>query len=184
MENGLKYKSEIFSEGKHFGNEYYSFAFSERVINIRLERQAVTGDDMECSFLINPDGHVRLELFSGENSLRVRLIDNLLEVYFNGNFKEAFEIHKEEAVLLDGPSPIFDYMNYIYFVHTENEEVTRNVFQLDFISGTLIKKKYSFLKRGNQLKIDKNDCKAEIETGDDYRMMTYKKEDTLFVFEY
>jgi len=184
MENGLKYKADIFSEGKHLGNEFCYFAFSEKVINVRLEREVVTDDKLECCFLINPEGYIRLEISFGKHSLRIRLIDNLLEVYFNGNFKEAFEIHKEEVVLLDGASPIFDYINYMYFVHTENEEVTRNVFQLDFVNGGLVKKKYSFLKAGKQLKIDKHDCKVIIETGDDYRMISYKKGDTIFVFEY
>jgi hypothetical protein len=184
MENKLIFRCEVFLNGEHCETQYYTETFSERVISIHQKSEFVSGESkLECNYTINPRGYIRVEVNSNENSLRIRLIDeDKLEVYHNGKFKEYIEIHREDTVLFDGPSPFFDYFNYMYFVAVENEIVTRSVFVPDVITGNLLKKKYSFLKQGNVIHIKKDGKEAEIETTNGYQMLAYKCGELSYVF--
>jgi hypothetical protein len=116
----------------------------------------------ECSFTINPEGYTRAEIYSTKRgrltSMRVRKIEhNKLEIYYNSVFKEIIETDKNETILFDGPNPVFNNYNFLYFVNSkEDESIQRRVYFLDWFNGRVLKENYFFLKSGNKVYVTKN----------------------------
>lgn len=98
-------------------------------------------------------------------TMRIRKIDNnKIEIYFNSVIKEIMEVNENEIVLFDGPCPIFDYYNYMYFVNSQDgENVERKVFQIECLHGKLIKKNYTYQKNGDTINIQKDGATVSIE---------------------
>ncbi len=129
--NKITFTGEFFLRDEHIQTQLYTQTFYERVVSIYMKTyfKRVEEKDFiqECSFTISPAGYVRAEFNStinGESAaMRIRKINNnKLEIYLNSVVKEIIQVNENEIVLLDGPSPIFDYYNYMYFINSQNRE--------------------------------------------------------------
>ena len=178
---------------EHIQTQLYSQIFSERVVSIHMKTNFKRVEEkdfiQECSFTISPEGYVRVEFnttMHGESgTMRIRKIDNnKLEIYLNSVIKEIIEVNENEIVLLDGPSPIFEYYNYMYFVNSQNgENVERKVFQIDYLQGKLINKKYIYQKNGDTINIQKDGCSVSIEFWEgSYNLKKIMSKDTICFF--
>ena len=171
-DNKITFTGEFFLRDEHIQTQLYSQTFSDRVVSIYMKTyfKRVEEKDFiqECSFTISPAGYVRAEFNStmyGESvTMRIRKINNnKLEIYFNSVIKEIIEVNDNEIVLLDGPSPIFDYYNYMYFVNSQDgENVERKIFQIECLHGKLLKKNYIYQKNGDTINIQKDEATVSI----------------------
>lgn len=192
-DNKITFTGEFFLRDEHIQTQLYTQTFSERVVSIHMKTyfKRVEEKDFiqECSFTISPAGYVRAEFNStmyGESvTMRIRKINNnKLEIYLNSVVKETIEVNENEIVLLDGPSPIFDYYNYMYFINSQNREnVERKVFQIECLLGKLIKKNYIYQKYGDTINIQKDEATVSIEFWEEsYNLKKIMSKDSVCFF--
>lgn len=163
--SNITFTGKLFLRDEHIQTQLFTQSFSEKVVTVKMEsifNRAKEKDFKQvCTFIISPEGYVRVQIdFKGngkESSVRLRKIDETkLEVYHNSSFKETIEIDRNEIVLLDGLNPLFDYYNYMYFVSSEDGvNIEKDVYYIKHLEGNLIKKKYTFEKKYNEIFIKK-----------------------------
>ena len=192
-DNKITFTGELFLRDEHIQTQLYTQTFSERVVSIHMKTyfKRVEEKDFvqECSFTISPEGYVRAEFISTMNgesvTMRIRKIDNnKLEIYLNSVVKEIIEVNENEIVLLDGPSTIFDYYNYMYFINSQNgENIERKIFQIECLHGKLLKKNYIYQKNGDTINIQKDGCTDSIEFWEEsYNLKKIITKDTVCFF--
>ncbi|MBS1514162.1 MAG: hypothetical protein JSS63_03990 [Bacteroidetes bacterium] len=193
MEENIKtFTGKLFLKDEHIKTLKFTGTSSDRVITVFMESIFIRAEEKdfreECTFTISPEGYIRVQInFNGngkESSLRLRKIgENKVEIYRNSVLKEIIETEKSEKFLLDGLNPIFDFYNYMFFVSSEDGvKLEKDVYSIEHQEGELIKKKYIFEKKDNEVCINKGESgEVLLELWEEsYDLKKIKTKDTVF----
>jgi hypothetical protein len=157
----------MFKHGKLMQNQYYTF--SKDVKKVRIEQKSISvGNDnteMECNFTFQPESYTEISiLITDDNKVKHQVqfsyqVESNSYVLVNEVKNEDVDITPYQGhVLIDGPNPLFDFVNTIYLLGIlDSERMKKLVYFLNPKTGLFQRCTYDFYRVANTIYITKDE---------------------------
>jgi hypothetical protein len=152
-----------FRDGEPFSEHVVAIAHHDRSMEVRELRNMLHQPDAlaTCIFELQPRNYLRVDMQIRRGSQRshrmiaVNETERRVSVEHNGHMTQHFYINSD-LILLDGPSPMFDWANAIMLLGIcDGETFTVPVYVMNVQSGQLAETSYTFHRNRERITVRK-----------------------------